>query len=318
LTPPPALTPPPSSEITKRCKSTNPGHLYQIAVETAKCQANGCNAGVNDGRGWIDFCNSGEENYSCCATNEEVPQLAPGPAPKFERLTPYPSKFQKYLFGGGAAGLNIQKWQSITHADICNSGDDVLCPGGTSSAAVPLSPGYGSTSFWSIGSPAGPAPYWCFGDGGGGGANFSLAKNCSSTTDSMCSTGWVPNNNGISTQLCVKSCAAEGKTISSLYPTANGTQQCVCFDQGVNPMPVVKRSNLPVGSQCSRIMCSSTELNGNNCAINMGVAADAKDMGTSTGTNANRALLGWYLPNAPFDATILNACGGDTVRCDFG
>ena len=49
------------------CKSKNPGTAVVKAVKT-KCRVAGCNDALG-GPGWIDFCNAGHAEYTCCGTN---------------------------------------------------------------------------------------------------------------------------------------------------------------------------------------------------------------------------------------------------------
>jgi hypothetical protein len=228
------------------------------------------------------------------------------------RLTPYPASLQL------EEGLDSPQtlWQNVTYADICNSGD-VLCPGGIS----PGDPGYGSTTYWSIGGE-GFSSQWCW-DFEGIGVPNRLAS-CIKSDFAICSTGWVPNMDDISTQLCVKSCGNTGRTLSTLFPTNGGTQQCICFSDKILQsehlsITALERGMVDTGlggftNTCSKLMCSSTDTNGAQCAIDMGLDSYVNVMGDFTYNNTNRALLGNFIsPDNP----IINACGTGTGSCDF-
>ena len=60
------------------CKRRNPGTPIIKSVRT-KCRVAGCNSALG-GSGWIDFCNAGHEEYTCCGSNGEPAAPPPNPS----------------------------------------------------------------------------------------------------------------------------------------------------------------------------------------------------------------------------------------------
>ena len=73
------------------CKSENPSQAVVKAVKT-KCRTAGCNDTLG-GSDWIDNCNAGNEEYTCCGTNNTV--ITVGPT-GFQDWTDIPNTSYKY------------------------------------------------------------------------------------------------------------------------------------------------------------------------------------------------------------------------------